>query len=63
MPVQFLVMGGILVVVGFCVDATVGIASGTLSALLVRGPAAQRWLNRVSAAIFGALAVRLVADR
>lgn len=63
MPVQFLVMGGILIVIGFCVDATVGFASGTLSALLLRRPAVQRWLNRVSAAIFGALAVRLVADR
>jgi len=63
MPVQFLVMGGILIVVGFCVDATVGLASGTLSALLLRRPAVRRWLNRVSAAIFGALAVRLVADR
>ncbi|HEX6353467.1 LysE family translocator [Actinophytocola sp.] len=62
-PVQFLVMGAILIVVGFSVDATVGFAAGTLSALLLRRPAVQRWLNRVSAAIFGGLAVRLVADR
>ena len=63
MPAQFLVMGAILIVVGFIVDATVGLASGALSALLLRKPAVQSWLNRVSAAIFGALAVRLVADR
>ncbi|OLF16095.1 LysE family translocator [Actinophytocola xanthii] len=61
--VQFLVMGAILVVIGFAVDGTVGFASGALSALLLRRPAVQRWLNRLSAAIFGALAVRLVADR
>lgn len=63
MPVQFLVMGAMLIVIGFCVDASVGLASGALSALLLRRPGVQRWLNRVSAAIFGALAVRLVADR
>jgi threonine/homoserine/homoserine lactone efflux protein len=62
-PVQFLVMGAILIVIGFAVDATVGFAAGSLSALLLRRPAVQRWLNRVSAAIFGGLAVRLVADR
>ncbi|MPZ82889.1 MAG: LysE family translocator [Actinophytocola sp.] len=62
-PVQFLVMGAILIVTGLTVDATVGLAAGTLSALLLRRPAIQRWLNRVSAAIFGGLAVRLVADR
>lgn len=63
LPLQFLAMGGILIVIGFAVDATVGLASGALSALLLRKPAVQRWLNRVSAAIFGGLAVRLVADR
>ena len=62
-PVQFLVMGAILVVIGFSVDGTVGLAAGALSTLLLRRPAIQRWLNRLSAAIFGGLAVRLVADR
>lgn len=63
MPAQFLVMGAILIVVGFSVDASVGLASGTLSNVLQRRPGVQRWLNRVSAAVFGGLAVRLVADR
>jgi threonine/homoserine/homoserine lactone efflux protein len=63
MPVQFLVMGAILIVVGFCVDASVGLAAGAMAAALLRRPAVRRWLDRVSAAIFGALAVRLVADR
>jgi threonine/homoserine/homoserine lactone efflux protein len=62
-PVQFLLMGAILILVGFTVDASVGLASGALSKLLLRRPGVQRWLNRVSAAIFGGLAVRLVADR
>lgn len=30
---------------------------------LAVGPVVRRWLNRVSAAIFGGLAVRLVVDR
>lgn len=63
MPVQFLVMGAILIVIGFAVDASVGLASGTLSQVLLRRPGVRRWLNRVSAAIFGGLAVRLVVDR
>jgi threonine/homoserine/homoserine lactone efflux protein len=62
-PVQFLVMGAILVVIGFSVDGSVGLAAGALSALLRRRPAIQRWLNRVSAAIFGTLAIRLATDR
>jgi len=62
-PVQFLLMGAILIIVGLTVDASVGLAAGTLSQLLRRRPAVQRWLNRVSAAIFGGLAVRLVVDR
>jgi threonine/homoserine/homoserine lactone efflux protein len=62
-PLQFLLMGAILIVVGLSVDATVGLAAGTLSDLLRRRPGVQRWLNRVSATIFGGLAVRLVVDR
>ena len=62
-PVQILVMGAILVVIGFCVDGSVGLAAGALSALLRRRPAIQRWLSRLSAAIFGALAIRLATDR
>jgi threonine/homoserine/homoserine lactone efflux protein len=62
-PVQFLVLGGILVVVGLLVDASVGVLAGSLAALLLRRPAVRRWLNRLSAAIFGALAVRLIVDQ
>ncbi|WP_106181218.1 LysE family translocator [Prauserella shujinwangii] len=61
--VQFLVLGAVFIAVGLTVDGTVGLAAGTLSALLLRRPSVQRWLDRISAAIFGALAVRLVADQ
>ncbi|MET0237609.1 MAG: LysE family translocator [Kibdelosporangium sp.] len=60
--IQFLVLGAVLIVVGLSVDGTVGFVAGALSELLMRRPAIRRWLDRVSAAIFGALAVRLVAD-
>jgi threonine/homoserine/homoserine lactone efflux protein len=60
--VQLLVLGAILIVVGLSVDGTVGFASGGLSELLLRRPSIRRLLDRVSAAIFGALAVRLVTD-
>ncbi|MGH3760897.1 LysE family translocator [Actinophytocola sp.] len=62
-PVQFLIMGAVFIVVGLAVDASVRLAAGTFSALLLGRPAVRRWLNRVSAAIFGGLAVRLVVDR
>ncbi|MFD1048613.1 LysE family translocator [Kibdelosporangium lantanae] len=60
--VQFLVLGAILIVVGLAVDASVGFVSGSLSQLLLRRPAIKRWLDRVSAAIFCALAIRLVTE-
>jgi threonine/homoserine/homoserine lactone efflux protein len=59
---QFLLLGAILICVGLSIDATVGFLAGALSEFLVRRPAIRRWMDRVSAAIFGALAVRLVAD-
>jgi threonine/homoserine/homoserine lactone efflux protein len=62
-PVQFLVLGAILVVIGLAVDGSVGLAAGALSMSLRRNPSVKRWLNRISALIFGGLAVRLVADQ
>jgi threonine/homoserine/homoserine lactone efflux protein len=59
---QFLILGGMLIVIGLTVDASAGLLAGTLSALLIRRPSVRRWLSRVSAAIFGALAVRLVVS-
>ncbi|WP_314173877.1 LysE family translocator [Streptomyces winkii] len=59
---QFMVLGAIFIVVGLTVDASVGLLSGTLSEQVLRRNAVRRWLDRVSAAIFGGLAVRLVVD-
>ncbi|RJQ82949.1 LysE family translocator [Pseudonocardiaceae bacterium YIM PH 21723] len=59
---QFLVLGAILLCVGLSIDATIGFVAGGLSDLLLRRPAIRRWLDRVSAAVFGALAVRLSTD-
>lgn len=60
--VQILALGGVLVVVGLLMDCGIGVLAGALSAVLTRRPAVERLLKRVSGAIFGALAVRLIAD-
>ncbi|MFG3056642.1 LysE family translocator [Kitasatospora sp. NPDC048239] len=57
---QLLVLGLTLVVVGLAVDATVGVLSGRLAALLRNSRRVARGLDVFSGAVFGALAVRLV---
>jgi threonine/homoserine/homoserine lactone efflux protein len=59
---QITVLGGVLVVIGLVLDCVIGLASGTFAAMLARRPAVRRWLRRVSAAVFGGLALRLLAD-
>lgn len=59
---QFLLLGATFIGIGICVDATVGLLAGTLSERILRRRSFKRWLERVSAAIFGGLAVRLVLD-
>ncbi|MEV6226910.1 LysE family translocator [Saccharopolyspora shandongensis] len=61
-PVQLLALGGLLVVVGISVDASVGVTSGWLSNVLLRRRAIQRWLDRTAAVVFGALALRLTTE-
>ncbi|MEU6267927.1 LysE family translocator [Saccharopolyspora shandongensis] len=61
-PVQLLALGGLLVVVGISVDASVGVSSGWLSNVLLRRRAIQRWLDRTAAVVFGALALRLTTE-
>jgi threonine/homoserine/homoserine lactone efflux protein len=60
---QILVLGALLVVIGLMMDSAIGLAAGTFSSLLASRPAIQRGLQRASAAIFGGLAVRLLADQ
>ncbi|MDA3646680.1 LysE family translocator [Saccharopolyspora indica] len=61
-PVQLLALGGVLLAVGICVDAAVGLASGGLSNLLLRRPGIQRWLDRAAGVLFGGLALRLATE-
>ncbi|MEJ3654016.1 LysE family translocator [Actinomycetes bacterium KLBMP 9759] len=58
--IQILLLGGILITVGLIMDSVIGMAAGTFSAVLLRRPAIQRWIKRAAAAVFGALAVRLM---
>lgn len=59
---QFLALGGLLIVVGLTVDSGVGMLAGTAADLIRRHRRVRVWLDRASAAVFGALAARLVAD-
>lgn len=62
-PAQFLLLGVLFIAVGLLVDASVGLAAGHLAALFRRRPSVRRWLDRLCAAVFGGLAVRLVLDQ
>jgi threonine/homoserine/homoserine lactone efflux protein len=55
---QFLLLGAIVALGGFVINAVAGIMAGRLGRR-VGGGAGGRWLGRVSAAIFAALALRL----
>jgi threonine/homoserine/homoserine lactone efflux protein len=59
---QILVLGGLLIVLGFFMDSAIGLAAGTFSGTLRARPSIQQWLQRASAAIFGGLAVRLLLN-
>jgi threonine/homoserine/homoserine lactone efflux protein len=60
---QLLVLGVLFISVGFPIDATVGLLSGTVVQRLLRaGGTFRRRLDRICAAIFAGLAARLAAD-
>jgi threonine/homoserine/homoserine lactone efflux protein len=60
---QILTLGAILIVIGFAVDASVGLLAGSLTNRLLRaGSKARRRLERICAGIFAALAARLATD-
>jgi threonine/homoserine/homoserine lactone efflux protein len=59
---QMLILGVLFIAVGFPVDALVGLTAGSIAAVLTRRPVVRRGLDRASAMVFGALAVRLVTD-
>ncbi|GAB3494638.1 LysE family translocator [Nocardiopsis coralliicola] len=62
MTVQMLVLGLLFVVLALAVDGTAGLLSGTLSERIAARPGFRAWMDRASAAVFGALGARLVLD-
>jgi threonine/homoserine/homoserine lactone efflux protein len=60
--VQMLLLGAMFIVIGLTVDGAAGVLAGSFADRLLRNPAVGGRLERVSAAIFGGLAVRLVLD-
>nr|WP_243659032.1 hypothetical protein [Tamaricihabitans halophyticus] len=59
---QLLTLGGVFIAIGIAVDATAGFTAGRLSDLLIRRPQVRRWIDRLCAAVFGGLAIRLAVD-
>ncbi|WP_030245781.1 LysE family translocator [Streptomyces sp. NRRL S-350] len=60
-PVQFLILGLTMVLIGLAIDTSVGLLSGRLAALLRHSRRFARGLNIFSGTIFSGLAVRLLA--
>lgn len=56
---QFLLLGAVIALGGLMVNGAVGVFAGGLGRVLAGSAAFQRWLSRVSAAIFAGLALRL----
>ncbi|WP_158969269.1 LysE family translocator [Chachezhania sediminis] len=56
---QFLVYGAVLGLGGFIVNGLVGVFAGSIGRRLAGNEGVSRWLGRISAGIFGALALRL----
>jgi threonine/homoserine/homoserine lactone efflux protein len=56
---QFLILGGVIALGGFVINGIVGAGAGGLGRRMTRTPSIKRWLDRTSAAIFAALALRL----
>jgi threonine/homoserine/homoserine lactone efflux protein len=56
---QFLTLGLVLCIGGLIVNGAVGFFAGSIGKRLARSAGLSRWLGRISATIFGALALRL----
>ena len=57
---QILLLGAIFILATLIVFGAIACAAGSFGSLLQRSPQAQRWLNRLAALVFAALALRLV---
>jgi len=56
---QFLIFGAVLALGGFVINALAGIFAGGIGRRAARSEGLNRWLGRVTAGIFAALALRL----
>jgi threonine/homoserine/homoserine lactone efflux protein len=56
---QFLILGGVIAVGGMIVNGLVGAFAGGLGRAMARDARIDQWLRRISASVFGALALRL----
>ena len=56
---QFLIFGAVLSLGGLIVNGLVGVFAGGVGRQMAQSPRASRWLSRISASIFVALAARL----
>ena len=56
---QFLTLGLVFSAGGLVVNGAVGVFAGSIGQRLARSAGLSRWLSRISAGIFGALALRL----
>ena len=59
-PVQIMVLGSVFMAAAWLVFGSIACFSGLFGQILQRSVRAQRWLNRIAATVFGALALRLV---
>lgn len=60
---QFLTLGAVLSLGGILVNGTVGLSAGGIGRRLARSPGLERWLRRLTSALFLGLAARLALDR
>ena len=59
-PLQIMVLGCVFMASAWLVFGSIACFSGLFGQILQRSARAQRWLNRIAATVFGALALRLV---
>ena len=57
---QVMVLGSVFMAAAWLVFGSIACFSGLFGQILQRSVRAQRWLNRIAATVFGALALRLV---
>ena len=60
LALQVVVLGCVFMLAAWLVFGSIACFSGLFGELLLRSTRAQRWLNRIAATVFGALALRLV---